>query len=149
MKPGINLTLGALLMLVVFGISSVALFGGAQLVDEEEAAAEDGGEDGSVPGGPVNVTVVARNLQFERRSITASPGAQVTVTLNNQDAGVLHNIAFYTNRSASTSIAVGELFPGVASRDLQFMAPNRAGNYFYRCDVHPDTMTGSFAVRVQ
>jgi plastocyanin len=149
MKPGINLTLGALLMLVVFGISSVALFGGAQLVDEEEVAAEDGGEDGGVPGGPVSVTVVARNLQFDRRSITASPGAQVTVTLNNQDAGVLHNIAFYTNRSASQSIAVGELFAGVASRDLQFNAPDRAGNYFYRCDVHPDTMTGAFAVRVQ
>jgi plastocyanin len=151
MKPGINLTLGTLMLVAVFGISTAALFGAAQLVDIEDTSAEaDGGEDGAgpgVPGGPVTARVVAKDLTFDRRSITASPGVPVTVTLDNQDAGVLHNIAFYNNRQASQRIAVGELFPGVAARELQFTAPSAPGNYFYRCDVHPDTMTGTFAVR--
>ena len=28
-----------------------------------------------------------------------------------------------------------------------FDAPERPGNYFFRCDVHPDTMTGTFRVQ--
>ena len=150
MKPGINLTLGTLMLVVVFGIATAAFFGAAQLVKTEgEAAADAGGpdDDGGVPGGPVMARVVAKELQFDRRSITASTGAPVTVTLDNQDAGVLHNIAFYNNRQASQRIAVGELFAGTATRDLQFTAPSAPGNYFYRCDVHPDTMTGTFSVR--
>ena len=150
MKPGINLTLGTLMLIVVFGISAATLYGLAQLVDVKDAASADGGAGdggGGTPGGPVTVRVVAKDLKFDRRSLAASPGASVTVTLDNQDAGVLHNIAFYTNQAASTKIAGGELFAGPGTRDLQFTAPSAAGNYFYRCDVHPDTMTGTFSVR--
>ena len=82
-----------------------------------------------------------------RRSITASPGAQVTVTLQNQDSGVAHNIAFYTNNKATDSIAKGNLISGPATEDVSFTAPASPGNYFFRCDAHPDTMTGTFAVR--
>ena len=148
MKLGKNTTLGAVMFLVVFVVSALALYGGAQLVDVDEPPAEAGaGEGETTPGGPVNTRVVARNLVFDKRSLSASPGASVTVTLDNQDAGVLHNIAFYNSPAASQRIAVGELFPGPAVRDVQFTAPSAPGNYFYRCDVHPDTMTGSFVVR--
>jgi plastocyanin len=72
---------------------------------------------------------------------------EVTVTLDNQDAGVLHNVAFYTDRSASSAIHVGELITGVATEDVVFTAPSTPGSYFFRCDVHPDTMTGAFNVQ--
>lgn len=150
MKPGINLTLGTLMLVVVFGAATAAFFGAAQLVKtEDKASAEAGGEDGDggAAGGPVMARVVAKDLKFDRRSITASRGASVTVTLDNQDSGVLHNIAFYNNSQASQKIAGGDLFAGPSTRDLQFTAPSSSGNYFYRCDVHPDTMTGTFAVR--
>jgi hypothetical protein len=91
--------------------------------------------------------VVAKDLKFDRSSIAAGSGAPVTITLDNQDAGVLHNIAFYTTRAATTRIAVGELFAGVATKDLAFTAPSSGGNFFFRCDVHPDTMTGTFIVQ--
>ena len=143
-----NLKYGIALFAVAFLISAAGLYGGALLVEEKpSAAAENGVTNGGTPGGPVNVTIVARNIQFDKRTITASPGVSVTVTLDNQDAGVLHNTAFYTNRSATTRIAVGEIFAGVASRVLSFTAPSTPGNYFFRCDVHPDTMTGTFAVK--
>ena len=150
MKPGINMTLGMLVMVVVFGVSAALLYGGARLVDTDETATADEGGDaggGGVPGGPVSVRLVAQNLQFNPRTINASPGATVTVTLDNQDAGVLHNVAFYTNRSATTPIKVGGILPGVGSEVVEFPAPSAAGTYFFRCDVHPDTMTGTFNVR--
>jgi plastocyanin len=146
-KPGANLKIGIAMFLVVFAISVPSLYALNQLVQTEDAAAVADGGDEVIPGGPVNVTVVARNLVFDKRSIAASPGASVTVTLVNEDAGVTHNISFYTNNRATTAIEVGPLFPGVATQAMQFEAPASAGNYFFRCDAHPDTMTGSFAVR--
>ena len=149
-KPGINMTVGVLLLIVSFGVTAPALWGAAQLVKEDDVAQADGGGGGGAggaTGGPVAVTLVAQNLAFDPTTITASTGVEVTVTLDNQDAGVLHNVAFYTDRSASTPIHVGELITGVAQEDVVFTSPGTPGSYFFRCDVHPDTMTGAFVVQ--
>ena len=90
---------------------------------------------------------MAQNLQFEPTTITASAGVEVTVTLDNRDAGVLHNVAFYTNRSAASAIYVGELTTGPSVDDFVFTSPSTPGSYFFRCDVHPDPMTGTFNVQ--
>ena len=145
LKPSANLRLGVPLLIVAFIVSFLALYGGAILVDTEEIAAVDGGEGGP-GGGPAVVTVVAQNIKFDKSSITATAGLDVTVTLDNRDAGVLHNIAFYTNRSATSKIFGGPIITGPATDTSKFTAPG-AGNYFFRCDVHPDTMTGSFVVQ--
>ena len=149
-KPGINLTVGVLLLVVSFGISAPALWGAAQFVKSEETAQADngaGGAGGGATGGPVAVTIVAENLQFDPTTITASTGVEVTVTLDNRDAGVLHNVSFYNNPSASAEIYVGELYTGPSVDDYVFTAPSTPGDYFFRCDVHPDTMTGAFIVQ--
>jgi plastocyanin len=62
---------------------------------------------------------------------------------------VPHNIAFYpsstsTNQPVSPG-AIGLSFPGPGVDDTAFDIPS-AGNYFFRCDVHPTTMTGTFTV---
>jgi plastocyanin len=147
-KPGINMTVGVLLLIVSFGVSVAAFYGLAQLVKEEEVASADGGPGGGgATGGPVTVTIVAQNLQFDPTTITASAGVQVTVNFDNRDAGVLHNVAFYTNRSASSAIFVGEITTGPVVVDEGFTAPSTPGSYFFRCDVHPDVMTGAFNVQ--
>ena len=51
------------------------------------------------------------------------------------------------NRSASTKIYVGELTAGPGKLTEKFKAPASAGNYFFRCDAHPDQMTGTFVVK--
>ena len=145
-KLGPNFKIGMLLFILVFAGSAALLYGGAQLVDEEKVAASDGG-GGGVPGGPVNVTVVGKNTLFAPRSINASSGAQVTVTFDNQDAGVLHNIHFFANRGRTADLGKTEIAAGVASHTVSFSAPAAAGSYPFVCDVHPDTMTGTLVVQ--
>src|SRR3954447_20062900 len=102
-----SLVYGMAIFLFVFGIATAGMFVLAPLVDSDDVVAEQAADGApTTPGGPVNVTVVARNLSFDKRTIAASPGADMTVVLDNQDSGVLHNIAFYTNRSAGTKIYV-------------------------------------------
>ena len=150
MPSNSSLVYGLLVMLVVGVLSGLALYAGARLVDSgEEASTEATADEAapSTPGGPVSVRVVARNLTFDKRTINASPNSEVSVTMDNQDPGVLHNVAFYTNRSASTKIFVGQTATGPAVVSESFKAPSVAGNYFFRCDAHPDQMTGSFVVK--
>jgi plastocyanin len=91
--------------------------------------------------------VVAQNVQFTTRSLTAAAGQPVQLTFDNKDAGVLHDVAFYTNSSATTLIYQTDMTTGPAVKTFDFTAPTAPGNYFFRCNVHPDTMTGSFVVR--
>jgi len=146
MKPGINMTLGAVLFLVAFGISAPVLYGAAQLVKTEDVGGGADAGGGGAIGGPVTLNVIAQNLAFNVRQITASSGVEVTIVFDNRDA-VPHNIAFYTNRSATTTIFKGELVTGPRTITERFTSPSSPGNYFFRCDVHPDTMTGNFTVQ--
>jgi plastocyanin len=99
----------------------------------------------SAPGETV-LQLRASALKFDKNALAATAGAPVNIQLDNADAGVLHNFALYNNASASQRIFVGELTTGPAVTNYKFTAPN-AGTYFFRCDVHPDLMTGSFTTR--
>jgi plastocyanin len=146
LKPSINLKLGVPLLIIAFVVSWLALYGGAQLVKQDEVSADGGPGPGPAPG-PVSVTIVAQNLVFDLDTLTGNAGSEFNVTLDNRDAGVLHNVAFYTDRSAAQVIYRGELIAGPAVQPNTFTAPAAPGTYFFRCDVHPDTMTGAFVVQ--
>jgi len=60
---------------------------------------------------------------------------------------VAHNFALYTDSSATTKIFQGTIITGPATTTYTFSAPSTPGTYFFRCDVHPTTMTGSFIVQ--
>ena len=141
------------LALVFIGVIGGSIHGSDS--DPEEfptaAAAPPASSSTSTPGGtPAGGTVLqltAQNLSFSPRTLTAPPNTQVTVRMNNQDAGVLHNVSVYTNSQATGRIFVStDLFAGPGTKDYTFTTP-APGAYFFRCDVHPDTMTGTFNVR--
>ena len=94
------------------------------------------------------VEVVAQNVAFNIRELRVNTGGQVRVRLDNREP-VQHNIAFYQSATTLTPVSpgsVGITFMGPAVDDTAFDVP-RAGNYFFRCDVHPTTMMGSFIVQ--
>jgi len=93
------------------------------------------------------VNIMAKNIAFNMSTITVPVGAEVTVNFDNQDSGVQHNIAFYTDSSAATTIYKGPITTGPNKTTFTFTAPSTAGTYFFRCDVHPTQMTGQFIVQ--
>jgi plastocyanin len=100
----------------------------------------------------VSINLTAQNMAFNMSTITVSKGAQVTINFNNMDSGVIHNFSVYQTGSGATGVATGPIFngpfvTGPAATVYKFTAPSAAGTYFFRCDVHPTTMFGSFVVQ--
>ncbi len=100
----------------------------------------------STPGSSVSINLTAQGFRFDKSTITAAAGASVTIYFTNADAGTPHNFALYTNSSATTPIFVGQTITGPMTVTYNFTAPATQGTYFFRCDVHPAMMTGSFVV---
>jgi plastocyanin len=99
-------------------------------------------------GVSVTVNLIAKNLAFDKSSITVPAGATVTLNFDNQDAGIPHNFALYTDSSANPpALFQGQIIQGAAKITYTFTAPSTPGTYFFRCDVHPSMMTGSFIVQ--
>jgi glucose/arabinose dehydrogenase/plastocyanin len=94
----------------------------------------------------VPVTLTAKNIAFDTTKITVPAGSTVVMTFINNDAGVPHNFALYTDNSATNKIFAGDIVTGVKTVTYTFTAPAKPGNYFFRCDVHPEMMTGTFVV---
>lgn len=108
-----------------------------QMVGEIEVA--PGG--GEALEGP---TVVAAGLAFDATTIELMADTATIVTMDNQDAGVPHNISIFTDASLSEQLFKGELVTGPAVVDYT-IPPLAAGSYYFHCDVHP-TMAGEVRV---
>ena len=96
-------------------------------------------------GQAVTVNISALNYRFDTNNITVPAGANVTMIFDNKEA-VPHNVAIYTSPSATDVIFQGEVITGPKTITYNFTAPTTPGDYFFRCDVHPTVMTGTFTV---
>lgn len=103
------------------------------------AACSGGGAAASATSPPdVDATVTARNTAFDVTSLTVKAGRPLKLFFRNLD-GTPHNVAIYADSSASQKVFVGETITDSAKTyDVPAIA---AGEYFFRCDVHP-AMTG-------
>ncbi|MBI2852008.1 MAG: cupredoxin domain-containing protein [Chloroflexi bacterium] len=99
-----------------------------------------------VPGKEITIDLSARNISFDKKSITVPVGARVTMRLTNNESFVFHNFAVYETSSATEVIFKGDFTQAGNTSNYAFPAPSRPGTYFFRCDVHPTLMTGDFIV---
>jgi len=98
----------------------------------------------SAPAG-AGLTVVARNFTFELKELTTAADQPFQITLDNQDAGVPHDIDI---RQGGTTVEGGDtqFFNGVAMQTFDYPAL-AAGTYEFICSVHPTpAMTGTLTV---
>lgn len=96
--------------------------------------------------GDGELRVVGQNLRFDVEKLSAPAGTTFTIVFNNRDQGVPHNLALYrSGPPANGAIANTPTRPGPETQRLA-VSPLEAGRYFYQCDVHPMTMTGTLVV---
>jgi plastocyanin len=93
-----------------------------------------------------SLNLTAHGMAFDQGTLTVPAGASVTVHFTNSDSGTPHNLAVYETSAATKAIFQGKRITGPQTVDYAFAAPTRPGVYFFRCDVHPATMTGRFVV---
>ena len=99
------------------------------------------------PGAPAfTVDLIARDMAFDKNTITVPAGSEVYVNFDNQDEGTLHNFSLYSSPDAQTALFMGETIQGPAKTTYRFPAGSRPGSYYFRCDSHPITMNGVFVV---
>ncbi len=91
------------------------------------------------------VSVTAQGIAFDTGCVQVPAGAAFTITFDNRDASTQHNIAIYTDSSATTNLFRGALLTGPATTTYKVPAL-KAGTYYFRCDVHI-TMNGQFVVK--
>ena len=97
--------------------------------------------------GTVTISLVAQNTAFNKSTLIVPAGASVKIDFNNKDS-VPHNFSLYANSSATPpAIFQGPAIAGPATTTYKFTAPATPGTYFFRCDIHPSQMTGSFVVQ--
>ncbi len=123
--------------------------GGATGATGATGASGAGGATGATgasggTGGGGAITVTAMNLAFDTDTIHLPANTEVTITFDNQDAATQHNIAIYTDSSATENLFRGDLLTGPGTIDYTIPALD-PGTYYFRCDVHP-TMNGTVVV---
>lgn len=90
--------------------------------------------------------LIAKSNKFNQKILVANADTEIKVSLSNQDGGTLHNFALYTDKSVKENLYRGEVFEGDKVVDDSFRSPP-PGIYYFRCDVHPDSMTGTFVAK--
>jgi plastocyanin len=93
-----------------------------------------------------SVTVAASELAFDVTTIDAPAGTAFAIVFENKAAGTPHNVAIYTDSSASTPLFQGETVTGPTTVTYRVGALD-PGMYFFRCDVHPTQMTGDVVAK--
>ena len=89
------------------------------------------------PGGQTQtVVVVAQGTAFNTKEIDLKANSPVSLTLDNRDAGIPHNLEILTSANGSTIEKGVDPFAGVAKQTWTFTAP-APGTYYFQCIVHP------------
>jgi len=107
--------------------------------------------EGEQPGAGATVVTLtappgAASEGFAETKLVAPAGQPFTIRFENQDAGIPHNVAVHAAEDFSDApIAATPVQSGPVTQTLEVPALD-PGTYFFRCDVHPTTMTGRIEV---
>jgi plastocyanin len=96
----------------------------------------------SEPPGGGGVTIVAKDTAFDTITLDATVGETLTITYDNRDDGIAHNLHVegVSAGDANTDIEEG---PTTQTLEVSF---DDAGEVAYFCDVHPQQMRGTVTV---
>jgi plastocyanin len=89
---------------------------------------------------------VGKDIKFDTATLKVEEHTPFKVVFDNQDEAVPHNFHLYRSGPPATdSIAATEIAQGPVVQELVVDGLD-AGTYYFQCDVHPATMSGSLEV---
>jgi len=92
-------------------------------------------------GGGTSLTLVGENISFDTTTLTAPAGQEVTITFENRDGGIRHNLQII---GPSGPIAT-DIEAGPVTQTLNFTI-DEPGTYTFLCQVHPIAMVGDLVI---
>ncbi|MCH7835501.1 MAG: hypothetical protein IH864_01385 [Chloroflexi bacterium] len=98
------------------------------------------GETPAAGGATAEIKMLPLNT-FDRSELTIAADTDVTITADNTDG--THNFAVYTSDPAGGGELIDQTEIHVAPFVDTVTVSLAAGEYFYRCEVHPTIMTGT------
>jgi plastocyanin len=107
------------------------------------------GAAAAAPGGgpPGGLAVTATDNKFDKTTLNAPAGGPVTVAFSNKGKSK-HNIHFLDKKDGKDLApgATADIIDGGKTVNVTFTPPG-PGTFYYQCDVHPDEMNGTLAVK--
>jgi len=95
-------------------------------------------------GGGTTLALTAQSILFDKTKLEAKAGA-VTIEFDNKDGGIPHNVHVYKGSDTTgDSVGMTDITAGPTKQTLTINVA--AGAYYYQCDVHPTTMSGTLTV---
>ncbi|MCD6022598.1 MAG: Cupredoxin-like domain [Actinomycetia bacterium] len=88
--------------------------------------------------------MTAPTTAFEPTCLVAPSEEEFTITFNNEDEGVAHNLAIRPDADGENIVAT-DLKPGTYTDKLP-VDPQEEGDLYFLCEAHPDVMFGTLAV---
>lgn len=121
------------------------VLGGAVALGVVEVA--DEGHGGEEEPTPIELEVIAENIEFDTDRIVVEAGRPLSIAFENKDTAP-HNIAIFEGDSPEGEVRFqGEIFPGPETM-VYAAGEFEPGQYYFHCDVHP-SMNGAFVVEDQ
>jgi cytochrome c oxidase subunit 2 len=90
-----------------------------------------------------DITVTALNTSWDTACIAVNANVPISLTVTNNDLGIDHNFAVYDSPKLKQEFFQTGRFPGVATNSYQLQSL-RPGTYYFQCDVHGPSMSGTF-----
>jgi plastocyanin len=132
----------SLIMAMIGGVAGVALIvGGVAVAVGPDKPVKEVAAQAAKISAPSGAAVTG----FDTKALSWAPGKPVNLTFANQDS-TGHN--FYiaaSQQSVATPLFSGITVDGGTSYTYQ-VKPLAAGTYFFFCNIHPTTMTGTLTV---
>lgn len=131
--------------------SMLAAVAGVAMVAGGIALAAIGPEEPEKPEEePVVVAVAAgpnaAALGFDQDTLSFPAGEPVELEFDNQDPDVPHNVGVYSDEAFAEPVFMPDGTITGPARTTYGIEPLEEGTYFFRCEVHPTTMTGTIDV---
>jgi len=87
--------------------------------------------------------ITAQNNAYDKDCLAVLGGQAFTISFHNDDAGTPHNVEILTTTG-------GQQFKGAITTGVNTTTYHvgglKPGTYTFKCEVHPDTMNGTFIV---